>query len=657
MPENITVLSGQSAAEAEAGEIQEGLAFFGIFLSTFGYIALFVGTFIIANTFRIIVTQRTKELALLRILGATARQVFQMMLFEAIVVGVFASAVGIIFGLGVATLLQTILAAIGIDLPTTSLSLQPRTIVVGMLVGVIVTLVSATLPARRAARVPPAAALRDEMASSPRKALTLRAKVGSTILGLGLIVLFTGLYANFESGPPEIAYVGLGAATIFIGVSVISPLFARPIVRGIGRVNGLIRPAGQWVARAFSRRPLRWLLWLALPMWLFRRWRPWRLEWTPRESDLPFKLAEENAIRTPRRTSATAAALMIGITLVTLAATMAASIRGTVDDILGNSIAADLIVRPTNAFNPTAGFTPQIAETIAASPDVEDLTRVQFGSVLIDGAETFIYGVEEDYSAYFPPESSEGTLNPGPDEVIVEQSIAESNQWVIGSTIELVFEASGVQHFTLVGTADGDAWDDVIAISQVEWSDNYGVVSDAQLFVRAADGVTPEDLAASVTLLIEDVPTVQAQTLEDLQNEVADQINGLLNIITGLLGLAIVIALIGVTNTMTLSVFERTREIGLLRAIGLQRIETRWMIRSEASIIAVFGAVMGVVIGVFFGWAIIQALSDEGFSSFVVPFQSIVMWIAITGLLGVVFALIPAWRASKLNVLEAISYE
>jgi putative ABC transport system permease protein len=659
MPENITVLSGQSAAEADAGEIQEGLAFFGIFLSTFGYIALFVGTFIIANTFRIIVTQRTKELALLRILGATARQVFQMMLFEAIVVGVFASAVGIIFGLGVATLLQTILAAIGIDLPTTSLSLQPRTIVVGMLVGVIVTLVSATLPARRAARVPPAAALRDDTAGSPRKALTLRAKVGATILGLGLIVLFTGLYGSFESGPPEIAYVGLGAATIFIGVSVISPLFARPIVRGIGRVNSLIRPVGQWVARAFSQRAwLRWLLWLALPMWLFRRWRPWRHDWTPRESDLPFTLAEENAIRTPRRTSATAAALMIGITLVTLAATMAASIRGTVDDILGNSIAADLIVRPTNAFDPTAGFTPEIAETIAASPDVEDLTRVQFGSVLIDGAETFIYGVEEDYSAYFPPDSSEGTLNPGPDEVVVEQSIAESNQWVIGSTIELVFEASGAQHFTLVGTADGDAWDDVIAISQAEWSENYGVeVSDAQLLVRAVDGVTPEDLAASVTLLIDDVPTVQAQTLEELQNEVADQINGLLNIITGLLGLAIVIALLGVTNTMTLSVFERTREIGLLRAIGLQRIETRWMIRSEASIIAVFGAVLGVVIGVFFGWAIIQALSDEGFSSFVVPFQSIVVWIAITGFLGIVFASLPAWRASKLNVLEAISYE
>ena len=659
MPENITVLSGQSAAEAEAGEIQEGLAFFGIFLSTFGYIALFVGTFIIANTFRIIVTQRTKELALLRVLGATARQVFQMVLFEAIVVGVFASALGIVFGLGVAKLLQSILAAVGIDLPTASLSLQPRTIIVGMLVGVTVTLVSATLPARRAARVPPAAALRDETASSPRKALTRRAFVGAAILGAGLLVLFIGLYVSFESGPPEIAYVGIGAAITFIGVSVISPLFARPIVRGIGRINGLLRPVWQWVLRVITDRPwLRWVVWLVPPLWVFGRWRPWRPKWTPRSSDLPFKLAEENAIRTPRRTSATAAALMIGITLVTLAATMAASIRATVDDILGNSIEADLIVRSTNSFDPTAGFTPAIAETIAASPDVDDLTRVQFGVILVNGSETFINGIEDDFSDYFPPDSSEGRLTPGRGEVVVQQSIAESNEWVIGSTVELVFEASGAQEFTLVGTASGDSWDDVIAISQDEWSENYGgAVSDAQLFVRAADGVTPEDLAASVTLLIEDVPTVQAQTLEELQDEVANQINGLLNFITGLLGLAIVIALIGVTNTMTLSVFERTREIGLLRAIGLNRLETKWMIRSEASIIAVFGAVLGVIIGVFFGWAIIQALGDEGFSSFVVPFASIATWIVVTGMLGIVFSILPAWRASKLNVLEAIAYE
>ena len=614
MPENITVLSGQSAAEAEAGEIQEGLAFFNTFLLVFGYISLFVGTFIIANTFRIIITQRTKELALLRVLGATGRQVFQMVMFEAIVVGIVASAVGIVAGLGIAKALQSGLSAFGIDLPTAALSLAPRTIIVGMSVGIIVTLVSATLPARRAARVPPAAALRNDI-SSPRKALTNRAIAGAAILTLGLAVLFVGLYVSFDSGPPEILYVGLGAAVTFMGVSVLSPLVARPIARVIG--------------------------------WPFARL-----------YKIPGKLAQENAIRTPRRTSATAAALMIGITLVTLAATMAASIRGTIDDILGNSVNADVMVSSTNRFDPTAGFTPNVAQTIASSPDVADLTRVQAGAVLVNGSETFLQGIEDNYRDYFPPDSSEGSLAPGPGEVVMEQGIAESNGWIIGSTVELVFEASGAQEFELVGTATGDVWGDVIAISQGDWAENYGgTLTDAQLFIRAADGISPDELAASVTLLIEDVVTIQAQTLEELQDDAANQINQLLNLITGLLGLAVIIALIGVTNTMTLSVFERTREIGLLRAIGLNRLQTRRMIRSEASIIAVFGAVLGVVIGVFFGWAILQALADDGFSAFVIPFGTIVLWIVITGILGVLFALLPAWRASKLNVLEAIAYE
>ena len=615
VPEGVSVLSGQSAAEAEAGEIQEGLAFFNTFLLVFGFIALFVGTFIIANTFRIIISQRTRELALFRALGATARQVFQMVLLEAIVVGVVASALGIAAGLAIAQALQAALSAFGIDLPTATLSLQPRTIAVGMTVGIVVTLISTALPARRASRISPAAALRDDIGVPQRKALTLRAMVGAAITGVGLAVLFTGLFVDFSSGPPEITYVGIGAAVTFIGVSVVSPLFARPVARVIG--------------------------------WPFAR-----------VYKIPGKLAQENAIRTPRRTSATAAALMIGITLVTLAATMAASIRGTIDEILGNSVVADVIVRPTNAFNPTAAFTPEIAESIAGVPEVDDVTRLQLGAILLNGGETFISGIEDDFSEYFPPDSSEGSLAPGAGEVVLEMSIAVDNGWTIGSTMEVVFEASGTQQFEIVGLASGDVWAGVIAISQDEWAQNFGgVVADAQLYVRGVEGTTPEALSEAIAPLIEDVPTVQAQTLEELQSEAASQINQLLNLITGLLGLAVVIALIGVTNTMTLSVFERTREIGLLRAIGLNRRQTRRMIRSEASIIAVFGAVLGVIIGVFFGWAILQALADEGFSAFVVPVREIVLWIILTGVLGIIFAILPAWRASKLNVLEAIAYE
>ena len=303
-----------------------------------------------------------------------------------------------------------------------------------MSVGLIVTLISTALPARKASRVAPAAALRDDPAGSPRKALRTRAMVGAGVLGLGMAVLLVGLYVSFESGPPEILYVGVGAAVIFMGVAILSPLIARPVVRIIG-----------WpFARIFK---------------------------------IPGKLAQENAIRTPRRTSSTAAALMIGITFVTLAATMAASIRGTIDDILGNSVNADVMVSSTNRFDPTAGFTPDVAEIIAASPDVADLTRVQAGAVLVNGSETFLEGIEDDYTDYFPPDLSEGSLSPRSGEVVMESGIAESNGWVIGSTVELVFEASGAQEFELVGTATGDVWGDVIAISQDDWAANYGARS------------------------------------------------------------------------------------------------------------------------------------------------------------------------------------
>ncbi len=614
LPDGARAISGQTAAEEQAVAIQEGLAFFNTFLLSFGAIALFVGTFTIANTFRIIVTQRTKELALLRALGASARQVNQMVLIEAFVIGVLASIAGIAVGFGLALLLKIGLEAFGIALPTAPATLQPRTIVVALVVGVGVTLISAFLPARRASRVPPIAALREDLVAPPRKALTTRAIVGSAVTAFGLAVLFFGLFVSLEVGPPAILYVGTGAGIVFIGVSLLSPLIARPVARLIG--------------------------------WPFARL-----------YNLPGKLAQENAIRAPRRTSATAAALMIGVTLITLASVMAASIRGTIDDIIGSGIEADVIIRANNDFDPTASFTPELAVRAAEDPSVHEVSRQQTGVALFNETESFVIGIESNYPDFFPVDDSMGSLTPGPGEVVIDQAIADSNQLPVGSELQLLFEATGSQSFTVVGTASGDTWTDVIAISQAEWINNYGIESDTQVFVRASPGFSPEEVETRLTVLAEDVPTAQVQTFEELSSDVERQINQLLNLITGLLALAVIIALIGVTNTMTLSVFERTREIGLLRAVGLSRRQTRRMIRSEASIIAVFGAVLGVVIGLFFAWAILQALSDEGFSAFVVPVGTLALWIVVTGLLGIVFAIFPAWRASRLDILEAIAYE
>ncbi len=614
LPEGARAITGQSAAEEQAADIQEGLGFFNTFLLSFGFIALFVGTFTIANTFRIIVTQRTRELALLRALGASARQVNRMVLIEALVIGTVASIIGIFAGFGLALLLKIGLEAFGIALPTAPATLQPRTVVLALVVGIGVTVISALLPARRASRVAPIAALREDLVAPPRKALTRRAIVGSAVTAFGLLVLFFGLSVSLDTGPPEIVYVGIGAAVTFIGVSILSPLIARPVARVIG-----------W---PFSK--------------LYR---------------VPGKLAQENAIRSPRRTSATAAALMIGVTLVTLASVMAASIRGTIDEIIGSGIEADVIIRSTNNFDPTASFTPELAARAAEDESVEEVSRQQTGVALFNENETFIIGIEPNYSDFFPVDDSQGTLNPGPGEIVIDQTIADNNELPVGSEMVLVFESTGPTSFTVVGTATGDTWTDVIALSQEEWIVNYEVESDSQVFVRAASGYTPEEVQIQLSVLAEDVPTAQVQTFEELTSDVEQSINQLLNLITGLLGLAVIIALIGVTNTMTLSVFERTREIGLLRAVGLSRRQTRRMVRSEASIIAVFGAVLGIAIGLFFSWAILQALADQGFSAFVIPYGTLALWIVATAILGIVFAILPAWRASRLDVLEAISYE
>ena len=614
LPEGARAISGQTAAEEQAAAVQEGLAFFNTFLLSFGFIALFVGTFTIANTFRIIVTQRTRELALLRALGASARQVNRMVLIEAVVIGVVASVVGVVVGLGLALVLKAGLEGFGLTLPSESLTLQPRTIVVALVVGIGVTVISAVLPARRASRVAPMAALREDLVAPPRKALTTRAIVGSVVLASGLIVLLFGLFVSLEAGPAEIVYVGVGAGITFIGVSLLSPLIARRVARVIG-----------W---PFTK--------------LYR---------------MSGKLAQENAIRAPRRTSATAAALMIGVTLVTLAAVMAASIQGAIDEIIGSGIEAEVIIRSTNDFDATASFTPELATRAAEDESVEEVSRQQTGVALFNESEAFVIGIEPNYQDFFPPDSTEGSLAPGPGEVVIEEGVSDDNQLSLGSDLVLTFEATGATTFKVVGIASGNTWTDVIALSQAEWIENYAIESDSQVFVRAAPGFTAEEVQANLTVLAEDVPTAQVQTTEELASDVEQQINQLLNLITGLLALAVIIALIGVTNTMTLSVFERTREIGLLRAVGLSRLQTRRMVRSEASIIAVFGAVLGIIIGLFFAWAIIRALGEEGFDSFVIPVGTLALWILATGLLGVVFAIIPAWRASRLDVLDAIAHE
>ncbi len=727
LPSGTIAQSAQDAAEADAAETQEALAFFGTFLSIFGFVALFVGTFIIANTFRIIVAQRTRELALLRALGATARQIRQLVIGEALLVGVAASISGVVAGMFLAVVLQQVLDAAGVTLPTTTLRLQPRTVILALLVGVVVTIISAWLPARRAARISPMEALHER--ESTIGSLRTRGIAGTTVMSAGFLLLILGLFTDVEAGPvSSILLVGLGAAIILIAVTILAPLIARPVLRVLGPVVRFAtrfifqpllfplavltiqvwlpyylvwnagardwrRPMDFYEQRVRATEPLRraisWLamaarsvLWVAalvvswlwaLPYAVYRLvtnkvswselWAPligfWRNEfrsyWRRATHQTTGTIAQQNARKTPRRTSATAGAIMIGIALVTLAAVLAASIQGLVDNLIDDGIDADLIVQPENPFQFTS-FSPELADRIADDAAVADSTTLRQGLAIVDETEVFIAGVEDNFSEFVAFDSLEGRFDLGPTSVALDKATADDAGYSLGTTIAMTFPDGTIEMLTLdaIYESPGAAG---YAVSLETFAARNPSAGDSQIYIRL---LPDQDLLATQERLIDlaaDIPSAAILTLDELRSQIEDQINGLLGFIFGLLGLAVIISLFGVTNTMTLSVFERTHEIGLLRAVGMTRQQTRRMIRGEASIISVFGAILGVLVGILFGWALIRALADQGFDTFVIPGVTLTIWIAGIGIAGVIFALIPAWRASRLNVLEAISYE
>ena len=633
LPDHATVVSGQDAAEEEAADIQAALSFFTIFLSVFGWVALFVGSFLIYNTFRIVVSQRTRELALLRALGAGTRQIRGIVLLEAVTIGFLGALLGVGFGIMIAFGLQLILPAAGIDIPTTTLSIKPRTVIVGLAAGTVITFVSALIPARRASKVSVMAALREDASGPARGGFLRRTMAGAVILVLGLAALFFGLFGDTGSGPSPVVYVGVGVGVIFLAVFVLSPLAAGPVTNLLGSI----------------------------------------LE---RLTGTSGRLARRNAMRSPRRTAATAAAVTISITLVALASTLTGSIRGTLDEVLAENVDADVIVLPAGQFgDPSAAFAPEVAERMEGIDLVADLTRIwiSWGLLTIETPtgtltdEILITGAEPNLADFIPPDGFQGSLDPGPGEVVIEAAIADDYEVALGDSLVIEFEQSGELPFTLVGIAEGPAWAGIVAVPAADLISATGLDQHSQVYAQAVEGVTPDELKAAAEPLLADYPNVAVQTFEGLQSEAEAQLNGLLNFILALLALAVVIGMLGVTNTMALAVFERTREIGLLRAVGLDRRTTRRMVRAEASIVSVFGALMGIGLGIFFGWALIKALEDLGFAVFVIPWLpssasvagvlgSLLFWLVATGVLGILFAVYPAWRAARLKVIEAIAH-
>lgn len=617
------VLASQTIAEGRE-QVDTAVGFFNTMLLAFAGIGIFVGAFLIQNTYRIVVAQRTRELGMLRAVGATGRQITWLVILEALVVGLLASAVGVGAGVGLAVGLRSLLGVMGIDFPQGSLTVLPRTVLVGLVVGTVVTVLSAILPARKASKIPPVAALR-ELESTYFRSLRLRAAVGAGIVAVGVCLLLLGLYTDL--GNP-LLITGIGAGVTFIGVSTVAPLFARQFGKVVGS-------------------PL------------------------PRAFGVTGRLARENAVRKPRRTAATASALMIGVALVTVVATIVASAKESIEGAVRDEIIGQYQVGLVNQGNPfTTGLSPEIASRLRALPEVAVASVYRIGEWREPGS-------GEDVGAGFGPQSGieyligldQGAgdairlqVSSGdfadlarPGTVMLLDDFAAEEELAVGDRFPIEFPDGAVEDLEVVAVYGSDLLANDVVISLDAFEEHYEWNLDQMVIVVLEEGVDPEAARPALEAVVADYPNVELNNAEEYVEKQGSQLDLVLNILTGMLAMAIVIALLGIANTLALSIMERKREIGLLRAVGMTRRQVRRMIRWEAVLIAVFGAVIGMLVGVGLGVAVVLAIGSG--ISVAVPWLNLVVYLVLAALGGVVASVIPGWRGSRLDVLDAIAYE
>ena len=612
LPSGLEAVTGQSVADEQTKSVQRSLGFFNTALLVFAGIALFVGAFIIFNTFSITVAQRTREFALLRALGASGGQVMASVVIEAFVLGAIASAIGLAVGVLVAMGLESLLAGFGIDLPSSGLVLLPRTVFVSMALGVLVTVASSVVPARKAAKVSPMAALRE---SAPQTARWSRKRtvVGVLLTTLGAALLLLGLFGDADN---PASLVGLGALIVFLGVAILTPLFAGPLALALGSP----------VARI----------------------------------DVPGKLAQQNAARNPKRTAATAAALMIGLALVGFVSIFGASVTESTNKIYEEGIKADFML-VSSSLGGSAGFSSAIAEDLVDTHELTAVAPLRVGQWRLERTKTlFVVGTDpntfDDVADLDVKQGDLAALSDGG--VLVYDKTAEDLGLEVGDELQMEFAATGIKGERVVGTfANKSVVGTDYVISLDTYDANFPDQRDSTVLVKAAPGVDPADARRVVEDAAEPFPNVEVQDQTEMKEQSAQQIDQLLGLVTALLGLALVIALLGITNTLALSVFERTRELGLMRAIGMLRTQTRTMIRWEAVLISIIGALLGIIVGLFFGWALVEALAEQGITELAIPGGRLFVYVVVAGVAGVLAAIPPARRAANLNILKAIGTE
>jgi len=603
---DIQVITGKAITKENQAAIDKTLGFLSTALLLFALVALIVGAFIIYNTFSIVVAQRSREMALLRAIGASRKQVLRSVLVESTVVGLLASAIGIVGGIVLSYGLKGLANTIGFDIPGRGVTIHPNAIIVGLVVGTVVTVLSAVVPARQAARVPPVAAIRD-VAIERRSRSSVRLAIGSLLTVGGIGSLFGGLF-----GGAGIQLVGIGAAALFAGVVVLGPLFARAVS-----------------------------LWIGSPL--------------PALKGMTGTLARENAARNPKRTSVTATALMIGVALVGFITVFAASTKASFGKAIDSQVLGDFVIKGSGF---QTGFSPKLEASIAKLPEAAAVTPMRIGLFAVGTSRNQLFGVD--------PNGAQQLFDFGPvagqfkdltaDGIAVSKFNADKNHWKIGTELPVTFVDTGKSQLRVEFIFKDRIFSDYY-ISTAAYDVHYRDPLDAQIFVKLKPGVTPAQGRGAIEPLLVPYHTAQLEDNAQYKTDQLKNLNGLLALVYVLLLFAVLIALVGIANTLALSIYERTREIGLLRAVGMSRRQIRSTVRWESVIIALFGTLLGIVIGLFFGWSVVTALHNQGITTFDPAIPQLVIIVLFAAVSGTVAAILPARRAAKLDVLRAVSTE
>jgi putative ABC transport system permease protein len=606
-----TVDTGKDLAKKASDAFKPFLNGFNNLLLAFAVIALLVGIFLILNTFSIIVAQRTQELALLRAMGASRGQVIRSVLLESAIVGVLASAIGYAVGIGLGAAGAFALTKLFGGLEVASVGTPVSGAVLSFVLGVAVTMVSALLPAIRASRVAPVAAMRE--AATTDRPLTLLTVFGAIVFLGGAGTLAFGLSGRAHGATLTTILVGVGVS--FIGVALLTPLLSRPAVAVLGRL--------------FS--------------------------WS-----LPGQLGRRNSARNPRRTAITAAAMMIGIALITAISTVFSSLTASVHKIVDQQLQADLVISGQQSSSIPPTIDPAALQRIRGLPGVDTLAAGSYEGAKVNGKTTYVGSYDNLGNAVrilkLKPQS--GSIDSlGAHEVVMDQKTAKQFHVAIGDslTIQLpripqgTYRVQGIYHDTQLGGGILVPWADA--------QTGFRSAQPIQAFAKVAAGSRVSTVKNQIDDILKDSPEVTVQTRSEFVDQSAQIFNFLLGVVQVLLLVALLIAVLGIVNTLVLSVLERTRELGLLRAIGLRRGQTMRMITVESVVISLFGALLGLAVGVGLGAAVVRALKDQGFTQYAFPWVLMAVYLVTAAVVGVVAAIIPAIRAARLNVLNAIAYE